>query len=222
MNGPQSQSRAATVFGLAVALFALPAVIVGFRLALGEVTSTRVFVVKETAAIAVGVLVLWIVIKGEKLPLSSIGLGTRPWKSSVGWGLLGVVFCTAGLAASLGLAKLFGWPFGAKSGFGFEPPLWAVAIAVFRAGTVEEICYRGFAIERLQSLTGNRALAIGLPLVLFAAFHYRQGYAGILIAFVLGAILTATYVRRRDLTANIVTHFLVDFIPNILLPLFSA
>ncbi len=221
MNTPQSQSRAATVFGLLVALFALPAVIVGFRLAFGEVTSTRVFVLKEIAAIAVGVLVLGIVVKGERLPLSSIGLGTRPWKSSVGWGLLGVVFCAAGLAASLGLAKLLGWPFGAK-GFGFEPPLWAVGMAVFRAGTVEEICYRGFAIERLRSLTGNRALAIGLPLVLFAAFHYRQGYAGILIAFVLGAILTAMYVRRRDLNANIVTHFVVDFIPNILLPLVSG
>ena len=222
MRELQGQSRRATIFGLAVALFALPAVIVGFRLAFGEVASTQVFVVKEIAALAVGGLVLWIVVQGERLPLSSIGLGTRPWKSSIGWGLLGVVFCAAGLALSLGLAKLIGWPFGAPSGSRFEPPLWAVGLAVLRAGTVEEICYRGFAIERLQSLTGNRAVAIGLPLALFAAFHYRQGYAGILIALVLGAILTALYWRRRDLTANMVTHFLVDFIPNILLPLISG
>jgi membrane protease YdiL (CAAX protease family) len=51
-----------------------------------------------------------------------------------------------------------------------EPPLWAVGLAVLRAGTVEEICYRGFAIERLQSLTGNRAVAIGLPLALSPPF----------------------------------------------------
>ena len=56
----------------------------------------------------------------------------------------------------------------------------------------------------------------------FALFHYRQGPAGILIAGVAAVILTALYLKRRDLPAVMFTHFTVDFIPNILLPLLGA
>ena len=90
---------------------------------------------------------------------------------------------------------------------------------ILRAGIVEESFYRGYAIERLTALTGSRSIAVALPLVVFALFHYRQGAGGILAAFILGAILSGLYVWKRDLIANIVAHFLIDFIPNVLLPL---
>lgn len=60
-----------------------------------------------------------------------------------------------------------------------------------------------------------------LALVPFALFHFWQGYAGVLISFVLGGYLTIIYIWRRDLKSNIITHFLVDFIPNIALPLIA-
>jgi membrane protease YdiL (CAAX protease family) len=43
-----------------------------------------------------------------------------------------------------------------------------------------------------------------------------------LIALVLGGILTGFYLWKRNLVANIFAHFLIDFIPNVLLPLFAG
>jgi phosphatidylinositol glycan class B len=61
-----------------------------------------------------------------------------------------------------------------------------------------------------------------VPLLVFAAAHYRQGAGGIIAAFVLGGIFTAFYVRFRDLLANITAHFLGDFVLNVVLPLLGA
>jgi len=74
----------------------------------------------------------------------------------------------------------------------------------------------------LQSLTGSKWLAAGVTLVLFAGFHYRQGWPGVLLASAAGAVLTAFYLWKRDLVANIFGHFLVDFVPNVVLPLLGA
>jgi membrane protease YdiL (CAAX protease family) len=46
--------------------------------------------------------------------------------------------------------------------------------------------------------------------------------SGVIAAFVLGGILTATYMRYRDLLANITAHFLGDFVLNVVLPLVSG
>ena len=94
-----------------------------------------------------------------------------------------------------------------------------MAITVLRAGVTEEVFYRGYAHERLQSLTGRRSLAVVLTIIPFALFHFRQGPAGILIAGVMGLILALIYLKRRSLPAVMFTHFTVDFVPNVLLPL---
>ena len=93
---------------------------------------------------------------------------------------------------------------------------------VVRAGVAEEIFYRGYAIERIQALTGNRWIAVSIPLVIFSIGHFRQGPGGILISFVAGGILTATFLWKKDLLANIIAHFLIDFIPNVLVPLLGG
>jgi len=59
-------------------------------------------------------------------------------------------------------------------------------------------------------------------LIPFALFHFRQGPAGILIAGVAALILSALYLKRRSLPEVMLTHFLVDFIPNIVLPLLGV
>jgi len=41
------------------------------------------------------------------------------------------------------------------------------------------------------------------------------------IALALGAILSGFYLWRRDLVANMIAHFLVDFIANVVPKLFS-
>jgi membrane protease YdiL (CAAX protease family) len=93
--------------------------------------------------------------------------------------------------------------------------VWLLVFIVFRAGVVEELFYRGYAIERIESLGLNRFLAVVIPLTIFGVAHWTGGWANILIALALGVILSVFYVWRRDLVANMIAHFLVDFIGNI-------
>jgi hypothetical protein len=160
------RSRRATFFGLAVALLGIPAILLAFRLVFGTISSTPQLIAKEVSILASAALLLWIVVKEEKLPLSSIGIGTRPLGNSILWGLIGLVLCAVGLAAALGLVKLFGWRFGGSDVAGYQPPLWATSLAVLRAGTVEEIFYRGYGIERLESLTGKTSWSVAITLAL--------------------------------------------------------
>ena len=92
---------------------------------------------------------------------------------------------------------------------------------VFRAGVLEELFYRGYAIKRLETLGLNRCWAGTIPLLIFGVGHWTGGWANIVIALVLGAVLTLFYLWRGDLVANMIGHFMVDFIGNVLPRLFS-
>src|SRR5436190_76744 len=92
---------------------------------------------------------------------------------------------------------------------------------VFFVGVVEELFYRGYAIERLRLVGFGRFWSVAIPLVIFSLGHWSGGAANILIAFVAGLILTAFYLWRRDLVANMIGHGLVDFVANVVPRLFS-
>ena len=94
-------------------------------------------------------------------------------------------------------------------------PVWLLVLIVFRAGIVEELFYREYAIERIESLGLNRFRAVVIPLTMFGVAHWTGDWANILIALALGVILSVFYVWRRDLVANMIAYFLVDFIGNI-------
>jgi membrane protease YdiL (CAAX protease family) len=94
-------------------------------------------------------------------------------------------------------------------------PVWLLVFIVFRPGVVEELFYGGYAIERIESLGSNRFFAVVIPLTIFGVAHWTGGWANILIALALGVILSVFYVWRRDLVANMIAYFLVDFIGNI-------
>jgi membrane protease YdiL (CAAX protease family) len=83
----------------------------------------------------------------------------------------------------------------------------------------EEVFMRGYLLERLTTLTRSPWAAVTLSLIPFALLHYPgQGWAGVLISFFAGGVLTWFYLWKRDLKANIIAHFLVDFIPNVAAP----
>ncbi len=149
----------------------------------------------------------------EGRPLRSIGLGTSRWWKSLLWGLATFVVC---MAVALVLVRLTHYDGGA-AGKAFERlPVGLVSLVVLRAGIVEELCYRGYAMERLRERTGSRWIAFVLPLGLFAVAHWTGGWANIVIALALGGILAGFYLLRRDLVANMFGHFLVDFVSNVL------
>ena len=173
---------------------------------------------KETLLWVSAITLLLIIRRGERLPLTSIGLGTSRWWKSILWGL---VIAVASAAAGGVLTALTGYGHGPGSAAFEKLPLWLITLIVLRAGVVEELFYRGFAIERLQAVGLKPAWAAGIPLVIFALGHWTGGAANILIALVLGAILSAFYLWRRDLVANMIGHGTVDFIANVLPNLFS-
>ena len=159
-------------------------------------------------------LIIWL---GERLSLRSVGLGTADWKKSLLWSLPLAVVCilVGGVVVAI---THYGHSENAEA-FG-RLPVWLVSLICLRAGVVEELFFRGYAIERLESLGLNRFWAAAIPLAVFAVGHWTGGWANIVIALAIGAVLAAFYLWRRDLAANMIAHFLVDFIPNVLPRLF--
>ena len=176
-------------------------------------------VIKEVGIWISAAILLLIIWRGERLPLTSVGIGTRPWWKSILWGLLVMVIC---FAVALGLVYLTGYGHSAESAAFAKLPLWLLTLIVIRAGVVEEFFYRGYAIERLNALGLHRAIAGAIPLLIFAVGHWTGGFANIIIALALGGILTGFYLWHRDLVANMIAHFMVDFVGNVLPKLLGA
>lgn len=204
-----------TALGLLIALFGIPAITTLHRVLAPDPTASTTIIFRELAILLLTGVLLWIVVKGEKQPLSSISFRTDHIGRSLAWGIGLAVVCLSAAVACLAAYSAMGVHYG--EGQSISRALGVTTLAVVRAGISEEVLYRGYAIERLQAITGSKWVAAGVSLVLFAGFHFRQGWAGMLLALVLGAVLTAFYLWKRDLLANMVGHFLVDFIPNVLL-----
>jgi CAAX protease family protein len=218
---PTLKHPTASFFGLAIALLGAPAFIGIFRLLTGESRSNSQVVGRELGLFFLAALLLWIVKTQEQLPFTSIGAHVDRLGRSLGRGFaLGVVLLVVTVGLYLLLPKV-GLHIGDGGRSAFQPSPWIVALVVLRAGVVEELFYRGFAIERLENLTGSTWMASLVPLVVFAAAHYRQGLGSMLAAAVLGGILTIFYLKFRDLVANMTAHFFVDFVLNVGLPLVS-
>jgi uncharacterized protein len=218
-----TRTPAITYLGLALALFGVPLLIFILQRNAPAFYTDQFVITKELSIFALTGILLLLIIKGEKLGLDSIGLHNRDWGKSILWGLIGTAIAIVVLAILLFIFPKVGIKFGegGESARYKNVSLWVMSLMVLRAGIVEEICYRGYAIERLEKISGNWIVYFLLPLILFGLFHYKQGLGGIIISFVAGVILAVLYIKRRDLKANIITHFLVDFLPNVLLPLLS-
>jgi membrane protease YdiL (CAAX protease family) len=213
---PTKVSRA-TWAGLAISLFAMVAIRQVIAFFVPETTFPSA-VLKEGLNWVSALTLIVIIRRGEHLPMRSIGLGTACWWKSILWGFIIAIVSAVGVLA---LAHLTGYGHGPGSAAFEKLPLWLITAIVFRAGVVEELFYRGYAIERLRLIGLGRVWSIAIPLVIFSLGHWSGGAANILIAFVAGLILTGFYLWRRDLAANMIGHGLVDFIANVLPKLFS-
>ena len=207
----------ATWVGLFLSLFAMVVIRYAFVFFMPEITFTSA-ILKETLIWASAAALLVIIRRGEGLSFRSIGLGTyRSWKS-IAWGFLIAVVSAAVVG---GLAYLTGYGHGPGSAAFEKLPLWLITLIVIRAGVVEELFYRGYAIERLRMIGLGPFWSVTIPLVIFSLGHWSGGAANILIALAAGIILTGFYLWRRDLVANMIGHGLVDFVANVLPQLFS-
>jgi membrane protease YdiL (CAAX protease family) len=213
----ESKRRRSTWIGLAIALFGLPV----SRQAVTYFYPTLTFsaaIWKESLIWICAIALLILIRRGEGLPLTSIGIGTSRWWKSVLWGLLIAVVCA--VVGGL-LAALTKYGHGESAEAFSKLPTWLIAVICVRAGIVEELFYRGYAIERLQMIGMNKYVAAAIPLIIFSVGHWTGGWANIVIALALGAILAAFYLWKRDLVANMIAHFTVDFVANVLPKMFS-
>jgi membrane protease YdiL (CAAX protease family) len=216
-NHQVSSSKTATWIGLFIAFFGM--LIARQAVSYFYPTITVTAAVWKESLIWLCVIALFLVIRnGEHLSLRSVGIGNSAPMKSVLWSLpLAVVcFLIGGLLVAI---THYGHSENAEA-FG-KLPVWLVSLICVRAGFAEELFFRGYAIERLEAFGLSRFWAAGIPLVVFAFGHWTGGWANIVIALALGAVLSASYLWRRDLVMNMIGHFLVDFIPNVLPRLFS-
>lgn len=158
------------------------------------------------------VVVLYVLF-AESKKLSSIAIRRITWKTFV-FGLLGGVVLSAGIPAIIFVvlpALHMQMDFNAAAKQLLNTPFWYRVALVTRAAVVEETLFRGYGIERITELTGNKWLAALVSWIAFTVAHISYwSAAGLLVAGFGGLVLTALYVWRRDLPTNIVAHWLAD------------
>lgn len=201
-----------TWIGLIIALFAMLLVRQSVAAAFNSMTLTAT-VCRESLHWVCAIILLLIVRFGESQPFTSIGIGTCSFSRSLLWSVPITFAC---LVIGLGIAILTHFNGGESGKTLSKLPLWLVFLIVIRAGVVEELFYRGYAIERLQALGLNKFLSAAIPLLIFSLGHWVGGWANIVVALALGGVLSAFYLWRRDLVANMIAHFAVDFVGVIL------
>lgn len=156
---------------------------------------------------------LFYVVAIERRPLSSIGL-VRPGWTTLLFGVVGAVLVFAiEPVLVIGLHALHLNPnAGAATAQKLNAlPYWYKLTLVTRAAIVEEVIFRGYAIARLEELSGSRTLAVLLSTAAFAAAHLAfWGWVPLIGVSAAGLILALLFVWRRDLGANMIAHFIID------------
>jgi membrane protease YdiL (CAAX protease family) len=204
-----------TWVGLFISLFGFIALRLAFR-AFGAPDSITANLWREFAVWILAAVLIALVRLRERLPLSSIGIRRAPFRQSLRFGciLTGICGVTAWIVISF-----TGYGHGPGSAVFNKEPIWFETLAVIRSGIVEELFFRGYAIERLESIGCGRFFSAAIPLIIFAATHWTGGLPNVIVAFVVGAVLTLFYLWRRDLVANMIGHGLSDFV-GLVLPRF--
>jgi len=161
---------------------------------------------------ALVVIVLLYVALIERRPFSSIGFRRPKWSdilagvgaAVVALGGILVIYTVLFPALHLQMNK------GAMNGL-LQTPLWFRILLVTRAAVGEELLFRGYAISRLEELSGSRMFAALLSWAIFTYAHLSYwGAAQLIIAGWGGLVLTILFLWRRNLWANMLAHWLTD------------
>jgi membrane protease YdiL (CAAX protease family) len=207
--------------GLTLAFVGPPVIASIGRPALGEAPSLSAGLAGQAALVLLAVTVLAILRRWQRQPIASIGL--RPFGArSLAFAAALLLFfrfiflpATSFVLTRLGVA---GWDAGVAA-LG-TLPTWYLTFAVIVGPAVEEILYRGYAIETLASISGSDALAVIVSTAAFGLAHVPGwGWGPATSAMLSGAVAAVFYVWTRDLGALILSHVVTDFlgivVPNL-------
>jgi membrane protease YdiL (CAAX protease family) len=195
--------------GLLIALAGAPLFAVVSEWLFGESPAIGIQVTLQVLYCGMAAFLLWFVVRIERLPLTSIGLRRPTWLTVVsGIGLLAVIsfvltIVTTPLQQALGTDGL-------QTGLDqlAAMPVWFRVVVGLTGGMIEEIFYRGYAIERLATITGRAWLGGLISAVVFGLAHIPTWGLGFALAADLpfALVMTAFYLWRRDLVANMIAH----------------
>ena len=174
-----------------------------------------------TLAQLVGFALLLYVLKKEGQPFSTVWLGSgglRDFAYAMAFLLLAWVawWLLDALGAALGIPEVRWW-----ERWAVATPLDVVPIAAFSlaAAFFEEVFYRGYAITRLYSLTGNIALASAVSIAFFTLLHYVFGPRVMLCILGWGTIDTLLFLYRKSTKATFYYHAVNNAVVYALFPL---
>jgi membrane protease YdiL (CAAX protease family) len=206
-----------TLATLLLAVAGPPLLVVVSRRAFGASPGLAIEFCLHLLFCAIAVAVVLVVLHVERRPLSSIGLRRPDWRT--------VVF---GLLLGLGTVWVLPWvtswvlPWLTRPFFDslHDPrvdsevrelsllPVWFRVFIGATSGFVEETLYRGYAVERLATLTSRRWLGALLAVIAFALAHVPMWGWGFALTADLpfGIVMTLSYLWRRDLLANGLAH----------------
>ena len=208
-----------TIFGLGLSLV-LPLAILTCTSLLFTQHKFLGNIILETGMWSCTIGLLFFITRVEKLPLSSIGL-KLPSTQTLVYGVLAYLILILLALATRIVMKLLNIPYDIEDVLKLLlkfPFAWRLVL-VFSAAFMEEILFRGYAIERLLPIIKNKWLTGLIPLIAFTVGHsFTQQPGNLIVIFVTGAGFTGIYYWKRDLTINMTAHFIVDFISVIILP----
>ncbi|MGC9196072.1 MAG: CPBP family intramembrane glutamic endopeptidase [Syntrophobacteraceae bacterium] len=227
MNEPEAHWRKKEFFELAVfLLLIIPSMMISFlpmgKERLGFAVMAVSIILRDISLTCLVFFFLWR--DGE--PLSRLGWKFGRLKEEIA---LGAILILPVLYAEPLLVKVFQW-FGLSSAMSRLPQfltpkglpeIFLACILAAVAAVAEETIFRGYLLLRLNDLTGSTIAAVLISSVLFSLGHGYEGAASVGTVGVLGLLLALTYVWRKSLVAPAVLHFLIDFFPLVLLPLFK-
>ncbi len=179
----------------------------------------------------VGLSIMWVVAFAvliftrnvENRPLTSIG-----WKPLSGKSALIAVGCGVLLSLLVPVLTLSAEALFHPSGSGTIAnvaatyPWWMVLFSVITAGFTEEILFRGYALERLLEVTGNKLISGIISLLCFVAIHLAGWNIAHIVGVVipLGAALTGLYFWQRNVLFVMLVHLVID-LPLVMMTLFA-
>ena len=161
---------------------------------------------------AITAILLVYILLVERRSVSSIGLRLPTWKSLT-FGIAVAVILVVGAVVTIFVVfpALHRRTSQAAIDNLLSTPWWFRLLRATGAAVFEEVCFRGYTIERVQELTGRKWIALVVSVAAFTYSHVSYfGWAYLIFVGFGGVVLGLYYIWRRDLASNMVAHFLTD------------
>lgn len=173
----------------------------------------------QAAEIVTGLLLMWLLAigilvitrHGENLTLSSLGL-IWPTKKMIFQAIgIGLLLMLAVPVLSIIASAIVNEENGSMETV-THLPWWLMLCSILTAGITEEILFRGYALERLENLTGNKFFSSVIALIFFVLVHVGGWNIAHVIGVVvpLGVVLILLYWWKRNTIMLMIIHITIN------------